>query len=91
MGDILKSFSNKTGEIAVVWDEIFKTDSNYVNRIGLMFQNENGTGEKRFISSESVDASYPVILSVNNDKTLVAWFEKDDEDYRVVYSLITDF
>ena len=83
--------SNKTGEIAVVWDEIFKTDSNYVNRIGLMFQNENGTGEKRFISSESVDASYPVILSVNNDKTLVAWFEKDDEDYRVVYSLITDF
>jgi hypothetical protein len=76
------------GTLALVWDENFKTEKSYTNRIGLFLQ-KSGKEEKKYITSNQVSADHPVIMGLENDKILVAWVQKEKGQSQVYYKVIS--
>jgi hypothetical protein len=73
--------SLEAGTVALVWDEKFHTTNGDRNRIGLMLRNEkNGLEEKRYITPESVNAYYPVVLGLSEQRLAVAWWQEGEPD-----------
>ena len=73
--------------IVVVWDETFKTKTSYINRIGLLVQGSE-KDKPIYLTPDSVDSSYPVVLGLKNKNILVAWTQKNKEEHQVHYRLI---
>jgi hypothetical protein len=83
-----QAISLPNDEIAIVWDESFKTNSSYCNRIGLLIKSKNGEGIPTYITPDSVDASYPVILELSNGNILVSWTQKEKGNSYVYFKNI---
>jgi len=77
--------SLRNGGIAVVWEETFKSDSTFINRLGFSANNKN----PKYITPDSVNCSYPVALGIKNNKVLVAWSQKDKKLTQVYFKLIS--
>lgn len=77
------------GTIAVVWDELTKTDNTFNNRIGLQLKEQGGNETfKKYLTSSQVHSTYPVVLGINDDKLLVAWVQESDHK-QIYYRLIS--
>ncbi len=74
--------------LALVWEESMEVDSILRNRIGYSFEQNGIKQETTFLSPDSVDASYPVVLGLPNNKILVAWNQRGQEISQVYYQLI---
>lgn len=81
--------ANTTDEgLTLVWEESMEIDSILRNRIGYSFE-KNGIKQKTmYISPDSVDASYPVVLGLSDNKTLVSWNQRDKNVSQVYYQII---
>jgi hypothetical protein len=75
-------------EIAIVWDERFKTKYSYTNRIGILFKNEENNQNTKYITPDSIDASYPVILNLSSGNVLVSWTQKQARKSQVYFKVI---
>lgn len=71
---------NNNGNIVLVWDENFKTDKAYINKVGVSFQDST-----YFITADSVDASHPVVQSFPNGGFVTAWTQKQYDRSEVHY------
>jgi hypothetical protein len=62
--------------IAIVWNENFANGKTASSRIGMEIRNEKGNDPmKKFITSETGDASFPVIKAIDKNAALVAYTE----------------
>jgi len=78
-----------SGGVAIVWEENVEVDAVLRNRIGFLTEANGIKQEAIFISPDSVDASYPVILGLPDNKVLIAWNQRGENAYQVYYQLIT--
>lgn len=78
------------GDLALVFEESMEVDSILRNRIGYSFEKDGVKQETIYISPDSVDASYPVILELPNNKILVAWNQRGQEISQVYFQIITN-
>ena len=68
----ITSFPN--GRLLIGWDEVARKGDNFYKRIGLEIRNADGTGSKKsYITPDSLSASYPVLATLGNDKSLLAY------------------
>lgn len=69
------------GSLVIVWDEVFISGDKTLKRIGMQKRNAAGKNEGRgFLTGSDVYASYPVILPLQNNNTLVAFtMRKNDK------------
>lgn len=77
------------GNISIVWDENFQKDKKYISRIG--FQQTTSEGKdliKDYITSDSSNSTYPVISSINNRLSIIAYTEKIKDKSHVVYKTV---
>ena len=78
--------STKNNDLVLVWDETFKTDSAYVDRIGITI----GESKKKYISAEEVNSDHPVLSELGDSRILVVWAQagigKPSIQYKVVSS-----
>lgn len=72
------------GKIVLVWDETFKTDSTYIDRIGMQV----GQDERTYISSEEHSSDHPVLSILENGDILLVWVESKRQQVGVKYRLI---
>ena len=76
-------------KIILVWDEIVKMEDLYVSRIKMVQYNKNETPKSSFLTDENTESNYPVIISLPNGKSLVAWTQYIKSKTQVVYKIIT--
>ncbi len=79
------SLSN--GKAVLVWDENFKTNTSYINRIGVMVCNTEK--KANYITPMTIDADHPVVLGLNKNKILVAWVQFQNNKSEIVTQLIS--
>lgn len=83
--------ANSTDDgVVLVWEERIETDSILRNRIGYLFEKNGVKHETIYISPDSVDAFYPVVLELPNNKTLIAWNQRGEEISQVYYQIVAE-
>lgn len=76
-------------DIAIVWNENFSEGNISSSRIGIETRSANGNDpEKQFITSETGDASFPVIKSMSKESLLVAYTKNVKDRNYVKYSIV---
>jgi hypothetical protein len=79
----LTSLSN--GNVVIVWDEANKQNK----RIGIQLRNKEGRSEfKTYLTADDAFASYPVLLSLNEHTSIVAYTAKNGEKPFVSWQLV---
>ena len=78
----------KNNNLAIVWDETFKTESTYLDRIGLMIRDKSGKDRTEYISSEKNNSDHPVLLEMSDGSILVVWAETSENKKFVRYAII---
>lgn len=77
-------------DLAIVWNEIFVKNHVSSSRIGIEVRNAEGKDPvKNYITSESGNATFPTIKSINNNAALVAYTETMDNKDFVKYKVVT--
>jgi hypothetical protein len=81
----------KNGTIVLTWDETFKTEEGYINKIGVMFRKKDGTNNIEYLTSEKVDSSHPVLLEVENNCVLISWTQRilEQDNTKVYYKIVS--
>jgi len=84
----ISSFSN--GELLVAWDESIQANNKYFKRIGVQKRTAAGTGKAQgFITSDTMTATYPVLVSINDNTSLIAYtMKKADKNY-IMYQRVS--
>ena len=78
------------GRLLIVWNEGILKDNIVNNRIGVEERDENGkTTVKDYITPEGNNASFPVILPVNEKKAVVAYTEKTGTKDQVLFRQVS--
>lgn len=81
--------STSSEKLIVVWDEFVNAGNSSNKRIAIQLKNTDGKDETRgFITSDSADASYPVLASVQNDAAVVAYLYKKNKKNYVMYQQV---
>lgn len=77
------------GKLAVVWDESVQVNNKYYKKIGLQVRSEKGRKyQTGFLTSDTLTASYPVVTTLNDQTSLVAYtIKKADKNY-IQYRLV---
>jgi hypothetical protein len=71
--------------VVIVWDEVSKQSK----RIGIQLRNKEGRSEfKTYLTADDAFASYPVLCSLNEHTSLVAYTAKNGEKPFVSYTLV---
>jgi hypothetical protein len=74
------------GTLMLVWDEAVVFNNKPVKRIATQLRNENGTSiGKTFLTTDSFNASYPVITAIPSNKALIAYTEKKEDKNFIRY------
>ena len=81
--------NTSNGGVAIVWEEDVEVDSVLRKRIGFLTELDGVKQDAIFISPDSLDASYPVILGLPDSKVLIAWNQRGKKAYQVYYQLIS--
>ena len=73
----------KNGELIIAWDESVTVGNKSVKRIGVQRRTDEGiASEKTFITPETSTASYPVVLPLNGNASVIAYSRKSgDKNY----------
>jgi len=84
----LTSLSN--GELLIVWDEGGFAKGKMVKRIGIQRRNAEAKSEgKQYVTPGDAYASYPVIVPLNDNSSIVAYTStKDDREY-ITYQVVS--
>jgi hypothetical protein len=76
--------------ILIVWNESFSNGSRFNSRIGIEERDPHGkTIDKRYITSETSNASFPVIYLVNEKKPIVGYTENINDKDEVLYKEVS--
>jgi hypothetical protein len=75
------------GSTILVWDETFKTDKAYINKIGLMHQTSD-SNYVQYLTPDSLDCNYPVVNVSATNKVKVSWTQKAGETSKVCYKVV---
>lgn len=78
------------GALVVVWDEMVKENNVSVSRIGVQLRAADGKriGES-FITTDTLNATYPVLTAINNNRLAVACCIKKNGKSYVAYKQVT--
>jgi hypothetical protein len=81
----------KNGTTVLTWDETFKTEAGFINKIGVTFKAVDGTEHTEYITTEKEDCNHPVLIETSNNKVLLSWTQKTikDEVSQIYQTLIT--
>jgi len=83
----LASFSS--GELIIVWDEAVQQAKNLNKRIGLQVRTAEGVAMgQKFITADSLLASYPVVAALGKNSSIVAYCRKTGEKNYVFYQRV---
>lgn len=83
----LTALSN--GELAIVWDEVFALNDKTTKRIGIQRRSADGKSERRdYLTATDVYASYPVILPMKENTSMVAFVMRKNEKSFVAYQTV---
>ena len=70
----------KNGELIIVWDEFVTVGNNSVKRIGIQKRSDEGIPfGKTFITPETSTATYPVVLPLDGNASVIAYCRKSGE------------
>lgn len=77
----ITSLSNN--QLVITWDESFEIKQGYTKRIGIQLRTADGERQsKKYITADSVYASYPVITSIDNNGVALAYcIKKENKNY----------
>jgi hypothetical protein len=77
----IASFSN--GDLVVAWDEAVQVNNKYYKRIGVEKRTATGVNKAQaFITADTMTATYPVVASLNDQASLIAYtVKKADKTY----------
>jgi hypothetical protein len=77
------------GELVIVWDETVQHMKQSNKRIGLQVRAADGINlGTYFITPDDFFSSYPVVASLNNRSSLVAYCSKKGEKSYIVYQSV---
>lgn len=75
--------------LAIVWNEIFVKNHVSSSRIGIEIRNAEGKDPvKDYITSESGNATFPTIKSINKNSALIAYTETENNKNFVKYKVV---
>jgi hypothetical protein len=78
------------GELAIVWDEVFNLSDKTTKRIGIQKRNADGKSEERkYITGSDMYASYPVIVPLKENASLVAFTIRKEDKSFVAYKTLS--
>jgi predicted small lipoprotein YifL len=78
------------GELLTVWDETLVVDKQVHKRIGIQRRTAQGLSEgKQYITPDDANASYPVLLPISGDSSLVAYSEKKGNHTYILYCIVS--
>jgi len=81
--------TTSNGNLTIVWDEKNSQIGNYNNRIGLQVRSEKGIHlATEFITADTTNAVYPVILPANGKHLLVAYTIRNEKASEIWYKLV---
>ena len=72
-------------EVAVVWDEYSEKSDFYCDRIGVLIISKTKKMQSNYITSKSINATYPDVLKLNNGNLLISWTQKANGESQVFY------
>lgn len=76
-------------DIAIVWNENFSKDNIFSSRIGIEIRKADGNDPvKQYITSETGNATFPVIKSIDQKAALVAYTETVKDKEFVMYKVV---
>lgn len=77
-------------DLAIVWNENFMEKTGPASRIGIEIRNADGADPvKKYITSETGNATFPTIKSINKNTALVAYTESENNKDFVKYKLVS--
>lgn len=80
----------KNGNILIVWDENFQKAKKYISRVGLQLRSPEGDYLiKDYITSDNSNSTYPVISSINNDLSIIAYTQTVKDKSYIFYKAIS--
>ena len=81
--------STPDGNIWIVWDEPSMLEGSYNKRIGMQVRSPEGKIlSTNYLSSDTVDASYPVIQPLGNNQVMVAYAAKQQGNSLLQYAVL---
>jgi hypothetical protein len=84
----IASFQN--GELIVVWDESVEVNGERRKRIGVNKRSSDGAAKKSlFITPDTLDASYPVVSTLNKNSSIIAYSRKSGDKQYTNYQVIS--
>jgi len=77
------------GNVVIVWDESQVTGNKVNKKIGIQVRNKEGVSEeKTFLTSDGSSASYPVLSSLNDHQSIVAYTKNTGDKSFVSYQVV---
>ena len=84
----ISSFSN--GELLVAWDESVQVNNKYYKRIGVQKRTATGINKAQaFITADTITATYPVVTSLNDQTSLIAYTVKKSDKNYIMYQRLS--
>ena len=84
----ISSFAN--GGLVITWDESVQVNNKYYKRIGVQKRTATGTsGNQVFITADTLNATYPVIETLNDSNSLIAYTLKKRNKNYIMYQRVT--
>ena len=82
--------SSANGNLIIVWDEAVTHLNKLNKRIGLQIRTPEGTNiETAFITPDNVFSSYPVVVTLDENSSLVAYCKKEGNKNYVTYQRVS--
>ena len=79
----------KNGELIITWDEFVTVGDKSVKRIGVQKRTSQGVpGQKTFITADDITATYPVVLALDSNASLIAYSRKAGEKNYIDYQIV---
>jgi hypothetical protein len=81
----------KDGTTVLTWDETFKTEAGFINKIGIQFKSLDGIERTKYVTTEKEDCDHAVLVETNDNNVILSWTQRtiEDEVSQVYETLIT--
>jgi len=60
----------------LTWDETFKTENGFIDKIGIKFKNLDGTEHIKYVTTINEDCNHPVLVEADNGSVILSWTQK---------------
>ncbi len=82
----------ENGTLVLAWDETFKTEAGFINKIGVRFTTLDGTELIKYITTEKEDCDHPVLVETDNHSVLISWTQKTiKEEVSQIYQITISY